>query len=88
LAVVRESLTNVARHAEATTVDLRIDVSDQLTIEVIDNGTGIADDLPRRSGLANLEDRASRHAGTFSAYRNPMGGTVVEWSVPMRSNGS
>lgn len=88
LAVVRESLTNVARHAEATTVDLRIDVSDRLTIEVVDDGTGIADEPPRRSGLANLEDRASRHAGTFSAYRNPMGGTVVKWSVPMRSDGS
>ena len=83
LAVVREGLTNVARHASATTVDLRIDVADQLVVEVVDDGVGIEDEPARRSGLANLADRAARHGGSFNAYRNPMGGTVVEWSVPM-----
>ncbi len=88
VAVVREGLTNVARHAGASTVDLRIDVADRLVVEIVDDGVGIADEPTRRSGLANLADRAARHDGTFSAYPNPMGGTVVEWSVPMPGAGA
>lgn len=83
LAVVREGLTNVARHAKASTIDLRVDVGESLLIEVLDNGVGLEDDPTRRSGLANLGDRATRYGGTFLAHRGPMGGTILEWSVPM-----
>ncbi len=83
LAAVREGLTNVVRHAEASTVDLRIDVGESLVVEVVDDGVGLADDPSMRSGLANLNDRATRYGGTFEAYRSPLGGTVLEWSVPM-----
>ncbi len=83
LAVVREALTNVARHAEASTVDLRIQVDRELSIEVVDDGVGISEDEGRRSGLANLARRAEKRDGTFAAYRAPTGGTAVEWVVPL-----
>ncbi len=81
--VVREMLTNVARHAEASSVTLGIAVDDLLTIEVVDDGIGLPDGSIRRSGLANLEDRARRRWGTFNASSAPAGGTVARWSVPV-----
>ena len=83
LAVIRESLTNVARHAEATNIDLSITADDWITIEIVDDGRGLPEKSVRRSGLANLFDRADRRDGTFSAVSSPTGGTVITWSVPL-----
>lgn len=83
LAVIRESITNVARHAEATTINLSITVDDKLTIEVVDDGRGLPKKLSHRSGLANLSDRAENKGGVFSVVSAPGGGTVIKWSVPL-----
>lgn len=83
LAVVRETLTNVAKHAGASTVDLRIQVDRELSIEVVDDGVGLSESAERRSGLANLAARAENHGGSFAAYRAPAGGTAIEWVVPL-----
>jgi two-component system, NarL family, sensor histidine kinase DevS len=83
LAVIREGLTNVARHADADVVDLRIDAGDSLVVEVIDDGRGIPDDPPRLSGIANLQERAQKLGGSCVVYRNPVGGTVLDWSIPL-----
>jgi len=83
LAVVREALTNVVRHAGATAVDLRIEAGRDLVVEVVDDGSGLPDELPKRSGLENLAARADKRGGSFAAYRGPAGGTVVEWVVPL-----
>jgi len=87
LAVVREALTNVAKHAAATVVDLRIQVDRELSIEVVDNGVGLSESAERRSGLANLAARANKRAGSFAAYRAPAGGTAIEWVVPLVAEG-
>jgi signal transduction histidine kinase len=85
LAVLRETLSNIARHAEATAVSVDITVAaDQVTLEVLDDGVG----LPasgRRSGLTNLERRASDLGGTFDAraVAPPARGTRVLWRVPL-----
>jgi signal transduction histidine kinase len=83
LAVLREALSNVARHAAATesTVAVTADL-DQVTLVVTDNGVGFPDDRPR-SGLANLARRAADLGGTFSVDAGKSGGTTVCWSVPL-----
>jgi signal transduction histidine kinase len=82
-AVLRETVTNVVRHASATALSVSIGATDRLTIEVADDGIG----LPaggRRSGLANLAERAARRGGRFSAAADPAGtGTRVVWDVPL-----
>lgn len=83
LAVIRESLTNVARHAEAKNIDLSITADNWLTIEIVDDGRGLPEKSVRHSGLANLFDRADRRDGTFTAVGAPTGGTVITWSVPL-----
>jgi signal transduction histidine kinase len=81
-AVLREALTNVARHAHATTVSVEITATvSRLDVSVEDDGIGIAGG-PVRSGLANLERRALAHTGSFEVSPAPDGGTQVRWSVP------
>ncbi len=58
VAVVREALANVAKHAHATSAEVTVRVdSDRLTIVVADDGRGIRQE-GRRSGLRNLAERA------------------------------
>jgi two-component system sensor histidine kinase DevS len=82
LAALREALSNVARHAAATTVDVAIDAGTELVLLVRDDGVGIGDAVTPGNGLANLEARASRLGGTCVVTSPPTGGTVVEWRVP------
>ncbi|WP_327117056.1 GAF domain-containing protein [Nocardia sp. NBC_01730] len=83
-AVLREAVSNVVRHASATTVSVELQVRDDVSIEVTDNGIGLCDDITRRSGLANLATRAERAGGRFSIESRPSGGTVLRWSAPLR----
>ncbi|MEU0830306.1 GAF domain-containing protein [Streptomyces sp. NPDC005969] len=83
LAVLGETLSNAARHAHATTVDVSVEVTDAaLQLRVADNGRGIDPVVTRRSGLANLRRRAEEMGGTFGLSSNQPSGTVVEWVVP------
>ena len=82
LAVLREALSNVVRHAQATEVSVVLRASTgRLTLTVRDNGVGIRGEV-RRSGLANMAERAERHGGTFEVRTAEPHGTVIEWSVP------
>ncbi len=84
VAVVREALTNVARHAGAgaAVVRLRADAA-TLSVEVADDGRGVSDPT-RHSGLSNLEDRAQRRDGSCVVGAGPSGvGTLLIWSVPV-----
>ncbi|GAB47846.1 sensor histidine kinase [Mobilicoccus pelagius] len=83
VAVVREALSNVARHARATDARVRVvNTGDDLVVTVVDNGVGLRQDADR-SGLANLAGRAARHGGTFSAMSTQPSGTLLRWSVPL-----
>lgn len=90
IAVVREALTNVARHADArqVTVDVSATARD-VTIDVTDDGVGIGAST-RRSGLDNLRRRAQYNGGTFeitSPLQHPDepqdGGTNLRWTIPI-----
>lgn len=86
LAVVREMLSNVARHAKATRVHLTIEAGDgRLSVTTTDDGVGAGGATSRHSGTSNLAGRAIRRNGTFqmSAVRpgSERPGTVAEWNV-------
>jgi len=94
IAVLRESLTNIARHATARRVEVDLSVvegddppgegttSTWLTLQVSDDGVGIGA-ADRRSGLANLDRRAQRSGGTMSVVDARPTGTRLRWSVPL-----
>jgi signal transduction histidine kinase len=82
LAVVREALTNVARHAAASSVVVEIEIGDELVVRVSDNGVGLPAGLPAAGqGLRNMRERARSVGGRFAAGAGPDGGTVIEWRV-------
>ncbi|WP_020669835.1 GAF domain-containing protein [Amycolatopsis nigrescens] len=86
-ATLREALSNVARHAAANTVSVEVAVDRHgrwLTLTVTDDGVGIPDRPARRSGLANLAERAARWGGTCSARRADGHGTRLTWTAKLR----
>jgi signal transduction histidine kinase len=88
LATLREALSNVARHAEATRTDVDVLVSERVVLRVVDDGIGPpAPDGPREQrghGLENMAARAARHGGGFAVAAAAPAGTVLEWHVPRR----
>ncbi|MDH2427364.1 GAF domain-containing protein [Sphaerisporangium sp. TRM90804] len=83
LAVLREALSNVVRHARASRADVTVEVADGwLCLTVRDDGVGLPPGA-RRSGLRNLQDRADRLGGAFTASGREGGGTCVHWRVPL-----
>ncbi len=84
LAVIREALSNAARHSGATRVDVTVDTdpAGMLTLLVRDNGSGIPEGT-RRSGLANMADRAEKLGGALRLSPADGGGTELEWKVPI-----
>jgi signal transduction histidine kinase len=82
-AVLREALSNVARHAGAQRVEVVLEVGDEVHLAVRDDGVGLPDADLRRSGLANLAERAALVGGTFRADRRPKGGTELVWTAPL-----
>jgi PAS domain S-box-containing protein len=82
VAVVSEAVANAVRHADATTIGVLVSVDRaRLVAEISDDGVGIAGG--RRSGLANMADRASRHHGRLELETGNGEGTVVHWIVPL-----
>ena len=87
LAVLREALTNVARHAGARRVDVEVVAEADLVLRVLDDGKGLGTE--RRAGakgLANMEARAARLGGSVLVKPGPEGGTLVEWRVPLAAH--
>ncbi len=82
LLALREALSNTARHAQATKVEVSAAADTDLLLTVQDNGVGIPD-TGRRSGLANLQQRAHDLRGHLRLRQPPGGGTRLEWQVPL-----
>ncbi|MEV7389765.1 sensor histidine kinase [Streptomyces sp. NPDC091215] len=83
LAVLRESLSNAARHAHASAVTVFVRAGGDLLLEVTDDGRGIDPAVTRSSGLTNLRRRAERLGGTFTVTSPPAGGTRLRWRIPL-----
>jgi signal transduction histidine kinase len=79
LLAVKEALNNVVRHAEATDVELRMEVVGRtLEIEISDNGRGFEEGMEKSGhGLKNLSSRLLMLGGSCSVESRVAGGTVV-----------
>jgi signal transduction histidine kinase len=83
VAVAREALSNVVRHAHAHAVEVSVDVTaDAFTLRVTDDGVGIVSPKPG-NGLDNMRARAEDRAGDFSLTNVDPHGTRLTWSVPI-----
>ncbi|MEU4541712.1 GAF domain-containing sensor histidine kinase, partial [Streptosporangium sp. NPDC023825] len=83
LAVLREALSNIVRHAKASRADVFAEAADdRLTLTVTDDGVGLSGE-GKRSGLRNMEERATALGGSFEAGSSPQGGTRLTWHVPL-----
>jgi signal transduction histidine kinase len=84
LATLREALSNVARHARASKVEIEVSVTDELCLRVIDDGIGPpAEGAPAGNGLRNMATRSARLGGAFSLRSGTATGSVLEWRVPL-----
>ena len=86
LQIAREALSNVAKHARATRVDVHLAYDAHgVTLTVADDGRGF-DPTARRAeqhrGLRNLRARAEEAGGTFALHSAPGAGTTLAASVP------
>lgn len=82
LAVLAELLSNTARHAQATRVDIEISAGSELRLAVSDDGVGFSTET-RRGGLDNIRERAEHGAGTCAIESSAGNGTKVTWAVPL-----
>jgi signal transduction histidine kinase len=83
LAVLREALSNVARHAGAASAEVVLRAGDEVVLTVTDDGTGYRPG-PRSSGVRNMAERAAALGGTCTVTDRESGGTAVVWRVPAR----
>ena len=80
VAVLREGLANVARHARASSVMVRVTSDGTIQVEVADDGVGVASTAVQ-SGLANLRKRAESHGGSLTLGQRTPRGTALVWQA-------
>ena len=81
--VLREALSNAARHAGAGDVRVTVSASDVVDLRVTDDGVGPAGDVIGGRGLENLAERARQLGGTSELVRLDSGGAELRWIVPV-----
>ncbi len=85
--ILQEILTNVARHAQATQVEVILEENAEfLTLQVQDNGRGITENeihSPKSIGLLGMQERARLQAGEVQFHGSPGQGTTVTVRLPL-----
>jgi signal transduction histidine kinase len=85
--IVREALSNVARHAAATQVTISLRIwRTALTVSIADNGRGVTTGemrVPRSLGLIGMHERAALLGGRLQVRRRRPAGTAVTLTVPL-----
>jgi signal transduction histidine kinase len=83
LAVLREALSNMARHAGASAAEVQVDTTGaEVVLRVTDNGHGLPEER-HESGLQNLRRRAHELGGTLRLTAAEPHGTSLQWRVPL-----
>jgi two-component system sensor histidine kinase DevS len=85
LAVLREALSNVARHAHAGGVAVSVAVGENLVLQVEDHGVGLSDEARHQggNGLANMVVRAEKLGGSCNVVTGRPSGATLVWRVPL-----
>jgi PAS domain S-box-containing protein len=91
--VAQEALHNVAKHAGATHVLIRLRMVDghAVRLEISDDGRGLERDaqtVPRGFGLLGMAERVHALSGSLMVYSQPGGGTVVDAALPLDLGGT
>ena len=82
--VLREALSNAARHAKANNVEASVLVTtDTISVTVTDDGIGPQGSKRRKGGTLSLAHRATTHGGSFALQPGPNGGSVMTWICPI-----
>lgn len=88
--ILREALSNAARHAGPCEVNVTLRVSsDELILLVADNGSGVLPELPSEGpgqGLRNMRERARRLGGRLTVATGDSGGLTVDVQIPLDSD--
>jgi PAS domain S-box-containing protein len=82
LATLREALSNVARHARASSVEVVVECDDNVVLRVFDDGGGVRENAVSGNGTRNLTARAVMLGGVCRLEARADGGTMLEWLVP------
>ena len=84
VATTTEGLSNVVRHANATTAEVHIErIDNAVSLRISDNGVGLPDEPKRSGGLSNMMWRAAELGGTCTVSANRPAGTCLIWDVPV-----
>jgi len=90
LRIVQESLTNVARHSQATQVSVALAIKDgQLLLEITDNGRGMPAEDARAGGfgMVGIRERAFMCGGDFRVASQAGMGTTISVTIPLEAGG-
>ena len=83
VATLREALSNVARHAHASRLEVEVTVGTDVCLRVADDGVGPPDhDAPKGHGIGNMAARAAKLDGAFALQPGSPSGTTLIWRVP------
>jgi len=85
LPVLREALSDIARHAGAARVDVSVCVDVDLLLQVADDGVGGVVESGGGNGLRNMMQRADQLGGSAHIRRPADGGALLEWVVPLQA---
>ena len=93
--VLQESLTNVHRHSQSSSAEIRLEMdAEWVTLRIHDHGRGIAADVLRKMrmdgthtgvGLAGMRERIRELGGRFEIHSTPAG-TTIEVFIPVTAN--
>lgn len=83
--VLKEAVNNAVKYSKGTILDLSLNISEKhLQANVADNGVGFdSGNIKNGNGLANMQNRITKHKGSFSINSSPQGGTKVTFDVPV-----
>ncbi|WP_232828150.1 sensor histidine kinase [Kribbella monticola] len=86
--IIQESLTNVVRHAKATSATVRIQYGDSaLVLQVDDDGHSLTGPPKEGNGIIGMRERATALGGTLTATRTPAGGLRIVAQLPLEPAG-
>jgi signal transduction histidine kinase len=82
--VLREGLSNAARHAKAICIEISVVVTaDSISITIADDGVGPQGAKRRKGGTLSLAHRATTHGGNYSLMPGDTSGSVMTWTCPI-----
>ncbi len=85
--IAQEALSNIARHARAQTVRLRLEQKDDsLRLEIEDDGQGFDISAETGMGLSNLRQRVDNMGGQLTIHSQPNEGTAIRVSIPLQES--